>query len=89
MKVLRYKSEGMSSLSSFIWEGMGLMVWIAKKIRAVIHTSKDSDFPPAFLLRCAELSLDRGYTSQKHFPNLIPANFRSLSCCDLCAIGRT
>lgn len=36
------------------------MVGIAEKITAVIPTSKDSDFPLAFLLRCAEPPLDRG-----------------------------
>lgn len=55
------------------------MVGIAKKITAVIHTSKDSDFPLAFLLRCTELSLDRGCASQIDFPTLISAKLRFFS----------
>lgn len=63
----------------------GLNCW---KITAVIHTSKDSDFPLAFLLRCAELSLDQGCASPIHFPTLISAKLRSLSHLELCAPGR-
>lgn len=58
------------------------------KITAVIHTSKDSDFPLAFLLRRAELSLDQGCTSPIHFPTQISAKLRSLSHFELCAPGR-
>ena len=56
-----------------------------RKIIAAIHTSKDFDFPLAFLLRCVELSLVPGCRSQMHFPAIIPAPLlTAVSHVDLC-----
>lgn len=59
MKVLRDNSKRLFSLLGPVWKGKGLMVGIAKKLQLWFPLQK-TDFPLAFLLRCAEPSLDRG-----------------------------